>query len=102
MTRKIELEKKIEATGRKVSEALRSFFHQQGMFVVNFIGSPGAGKTALLEAAAPRMNGRAAVIEGDLQTDKDKRRIERAGLHRPARLLFAPRSVTAARRGGSR
>ncbi|MEA3365699.1 MAG: hydrogenase nickel incorporation protein HypB, partial [Candidatus Hydrogenedentes bacterium] len=41
---------------------------------------PGAGKTSLLEALAKHFEGRAAVIEGDLATDNDKRRIEKAGL----------------------
>ncbi len=80
MTKTIRLEKKIEAKGRRISEALRAVFRQRGIFVVNLIGSPGSGKTALLEAAAPRLKGRAAVIEGDLQTDADKKRIEQAGL----------------------
>ena len=47
---------------------------------MSLIGSPGAGKSSLLEALASRIRGRAAVIEGDLATDNDKRRIERAGL----------------------
>ena len=80
MTKRIKLEKKIEARGRKLSDALRAHFRERGVFVVNLIGSPGAGKTALLEAAAARLKGRAAVIEGDLETDADKKRIERAGL----------------------
>ena len=79
-TKRIRLEKKIEVRGRKVSSALRAWFREHGIYVVNLIGSPGSGKTALLEAIAPRMKGRAAVIEGDLQTDQDKRCIERAGL----------------------
>jgi hydrogenase nickel incorporation protein HypB len=80
MTKKIRLEKKIEARGRKVSTALRAWFREHDIFVVNLIGSPGSGKTSLLEAAAARLRGRAAVIEGDLETDQDKLRIEKAGL----------------------
>ncbi len=80
MARKIRLEKKVRAAGWRVAEKLRKRFREAGIYVVNLIGSPGSGKTALLEAMAPRLKGRAAVIEGDLQTDQDKRRIERAGL----------------------
>jgi hydrogenase nickel incorporation protein HypB len=49
--------------------------------VVNMIGSPGAGKTTLLEATIRRLNGEIplAVLEGDQATDRDARRIERAG-----------------------
>ena len=78
--KKIKLEQKVEAAGRRMSAALRRFFRQRGIFVVNLIGSPGAGKTSLIEAAADRLRGRTAVIQGDLETDEDKERIERCGL----------------------
>ncbi|MBN1866014.1 hydrogenase nickel incorporation protein HypB [Candidatus Sumerlaeota bacterium] len=80
MGRRIALEKKVQAHGREISDELRRFFRERGIYVVNLIGSPGGGKTRLLEALAPRLRGHTAVIEGDLQTDRDKQRIERAGL----------------------
>ncbi len=80
MSKTIRLEQKVEAAGRKMSDALRRFFRQRGIFVVNLIGSPGSGKTSLIEAAAKRLKGTTAVIEGDLQTDEDKRRVERCGI----------------------
>ncbi len=80
MTTKIELEQKVKRAGQEISDELRRHFKERGIYVVNLIGSPGAGKTSLLEALAPRLIGKAAVIEGDLQTDEDKQRIERAGL----------------------
>jgi len=80
MTTKIELDQKVKAKGWEIAEALRADFRKRGIYAVNLIGSPGAGKTSLLEALAPRLQGKAAVIEGDLQTDEDKRRIERCGL----------------------
>jgi len=76
----VKLEEKVKAKGSEIAGELRRFFRQRGVFVVNLIGSPGSGKTSLLEALAPNVRGRAAVIEGDLQTDEDKRRVERAGL----------------------
>ena len=80
MTR-IKLEKKIDAASQEISNHLRKCFRDKSIFVINLIGSPGAGKTSLLESLAPRLIGKAAVIEGDLQTDEDKKRIERSGLH---------------------
>lgn len=80
MTKTVRLEQKVQAKGHEIAQELRATFRQRGIFVLNLIGSPGSGKTALLEALAPMVQGRAAVIEGDLQTDEDKRRIERAGL----------------------
>lgn len=80
MTKTIRMEEKVHAKGQEIAEELHGIFREKGLFVVNLIGSPGSGKTSLLEALAPAIRGRAAVIEGDLQTDRDKQRIERAGL----------------------
>lgn len=80
MSKTVKLEKKVQAKGHEIALELREMFRKKGIFVVNLIGSPGAGKTTLLEALAKRLEDRAAVIEGDLATDNDKRRIEKAGL----------------------
>lgn len=80
MSKTIQLEKKVQLKSAEIADELQKFFRERGIYVVNFIGSPGAGKTSLLEAMAPRLKDMAAVIEGDLQTDEDKRRIEKAGL----------------------
>jgi hydrogenase nickel incorporation protein HypB len=59
----------------------REHFAARGMFAINLMGAPGAGKTALLEATAHRLASRSpiAVIEGDQATDRDSRRIRAAG-----------------------
>ena len=80
MTKTLKPETKVQAKGHEIAEELRKIFRSQGIYVVNLIGSPGAGKTSLLEALSKYVKGRSAVIEGDLATDKDKQRIERAGI----------------------
>lgn len=80
MVQKIQIEQKVQAKGHEIAEELRAFFRERGIYVINLIGSPGAGKTSLLEALAPHVAGKAGVIEGDLATDEDKKRVERAGL----------------------
>ncbi len=80
MSKTIKLEKKVLSKSAEIAKDLRKFFKERGIFVINLIGSPGAGKTSFLESLASRVKGQAAVIEGDLQTDEDKRRIEKAGL----------------------
>jgi hydrogenase nickel incorporation protein HypB len=59
----------------------RAHFAAAGVFVVNLMSSPGAGKTSLLEATIRALRGRlsVAVIEGDLATENDARRIRAAG-----------------------
>jgi hydrogenase nickel incorporation protein HypB len=80
MSKTVKLEQKVKAKGHEIAEELRGFFRDRGVFVVNLIGSPGAGKTSLLEGLAPRIKARAAAIEGDLATDEDKQRLEQLGL----------------------
>lgn len=74
------MEQKVQNRSAEIAQGLHEFFRERRIFVVNFIGSPGAGKTSFLEALAPHLKGQAAVIEGDLQTDEDKQRIVKAGL----------------------
>ncbi len=60
----------------------RQHFDKHGVLAVNLMSSPGAGKTALLEATIKRL-GRdlsIAVIEGDLETENDAERIRRHGI----------------------
>ena len=60
----------------------RAHFDAHGVLTINLMSSPGAGKTALLEAtiAALRDRYRIAVIEGDLETDNDAARIRAQGV----------------------
>jgi hydrogenase nickel incorporation protein HypB len=59
----------------------RAHFKAAGVLVVNMMSSPGAGKTSLLEATIRALRGQLtiAVIEGDLETENDARRIRNAG-----------------------
>lgn len=59
----------------------RQHFDAADILVVNLMSSPGAGKTSLLEATIRSLKGRIsiAVIEGDLATENDARRIREAG-----------------------
>lgn len=60
----------------------RDHFDTHGVIVFNLMSSPGAGKTALLEATIDALKSefRLAVIEGDLETDNDARRIRARGV----------------------
>ena len=55
---------------------------RRGLFVLNIVSSPGAGKTTLLERTLERLKGhwRVGVIEGDVQTDLDARRVAEYGV----------------------
>ncbi len=70
----------LESNENKASE-LRELFKKHNIIALNLISSPGAGKTSLLERTLTDLAGelRFAVIEGDLQTDNDARRIAETG-----------------------
>ena len=57
-------------------------FQNEHVFVVNFMGSPGAGKTSVLERTMEKLGDelKMAVIEGDLFTSKDADRIDKYGV----------------------
>jgi hydrogenase nickel incorporation protein HypB len=65
----------------KQADHNRAHFSAAGVLVVNLMSSPGAGKTSLLEATIRVLAGRLriAVIEGDLETENDARRISAPG-----------------------
>jgi hydrogenase nickel incorporation protein HypB len=59
----------------------REHFAREGVLAINMMGSPGSGKTALLEATAERAGEwTLAAVSGDLATENDARRLERAGI----------------------
>lgn len=60
----------------------RAHLSAHGILAVNLMSSPGSGKTSLLEATIDAMaqHYRIAVIEGDLETENDARRIRAKGV----------------------
>ncbi len=58
----------------------RAHLDAHGVLAVNLMSSPGAGKTALLEATCTRLGLRTAVIEGDLETENDANRLRDRGI----------------------
>jgi len=65
-----------------LARELRERFRGAGLFVASLVSSPGAGKTAFLEATlgALKATRRVAALVGDLATDNDARRLERTGV----------------------
>lgn len=65
----------------KLADQVRRRLSAGKILTLNLISSPGAGKTSLLERTLRDLAGefRMAVIEGDLQTDNDARRVAATG-----------------------
>ncbi len=71
----------LQANDRLAAENRRRF-DEAGIYVINLMSSPGAGKTSLLERTIDGLSGRVgiAVIEGDLQSSYDAERIQSKGV----------------------
>lgn len=69
-------------TNKKIAAEIRTELEKRGILAVNLMSSPGAGKTALLEQFAVRMKSEfhLAVIEGDIETERDAERIRAKGV----------------------
>jgi hydrogenase nickel incorporation protein HypB len=65
-----------------VARAIRERLGRHRIALVNIVSSAGSGKTALLEAVVQRLKDRVrlAVLEGDLETERDAERIRRHGV----------------------
>jgi len=66
----------------RIAQRNRDHFNDYGIVAVNLVGSPGSGKTAVLEATARALGSTAevGVLAGDVMTDDDARRIRDAGI----------------------
>ena len=75
--KRVVVRRDVMAEAKADAAAQRAQFTRDGVFVVNLVSSPGAGKTALLEATAKHWQGRfrMAVLVGDLETERDAERL---------------------------
>jgi len=75
--REIEVKAKLLGSNNMQADLNRAHFRENNCLAINLIGSPGAGKTALLEKTLPQLtvNLHVGVIEGDIFTSKDADRI---------------------------
>ena len=76
-TKTIAVNRDVKAELKRQAKEMRQEFAVRGTLVVNILSSPGAGKTALLEATAKHWGDsrKMAVLVGDLATDRDAQRL---------------------------
>ncbi|MBX6424040.1 hydrogenase nickel incorporation protein HypB [Thermosulfurimonas sp. F29] len=80
-TLRLEVSRELLAGNEEAARRNREWFERLGVRVINLVGSPGAGKTSLIEATVHALSGRRmAVIEGDPETRRDAERLSRLGL----------------------
>ncbi|MEW6358511.1 MAG: hydrogenase nickel incorporation protein HypB [Planctomycetota bacterium] len=81
-TTKIKVYRDLMGENEKWAQATRNFLAEKDLLMLNIIGSPGCGKTKLLEAVAARFSDRLrfAVLEGDVATTRDAERLAAADI----------------------
>jgi hydrogenase nickel incorporation protein HypB len=76
------IREEILGSNKKIAAEIRKKLEGRGILVINFLSSPGSGKTSLLERIAEtlKQQHKMAVIEGDIETERDAERIRRKGV----------------------
>lgn len=78
----LEVRTKILKKNDEIARSLRDRFARHGVYVVNVVSSPGAGKTELLARVMRELHARGltvAAVVGDLATENDARRLAESG-----------------------
>ena len=78
----VDVNHRILSDNERMATHNRHHFVERALLAINIMGSPGAGKTAVLEATARALAGRRLIgaLAGDLATDHDARRLQAAGI----------------------
>jgi hydrogenase nickel incorporation protein HypB len=78
----IPVDTDIMSSNEETAAENREFFKENGIYVLNLMSAPGAGKTSLLERTVPALKDECnlGVIEGDLVTSYDADRIAAMGV----------------------
>jgi hydrogenase nickel incorporation protein HypB len=78
----LDLQQRILSDNERTATHNRHHFIERALLAINVMGSPGAGKTAVLEATARALDGGRLIgaLAGDLATDHDARRLMAAGI----------------------
>ena len=78
----LEVQTRILSRNDRTAAHNREHFLERGIFAVNVMGSPGSGKTAILEKTARAFGDtrKLGALAGDLATENDSQRLTRAGI----------------------
>jgi hydrogenase nickel incorporation protein HypB len=81
MSKKIDIQKKVLSENDRIAADIRTELTKRRILAFNLVSSPGSGKTSLLEKTLGALSDklRIALIAGDVQTENDAIRLEKAG-----------------------
>lgn len=77
----VDVNKSLLEANTRQAEENKTHIESMGAIAINLISSPGSGKTTLLEKTIKRLGDeyKIAVIEGDIETERDADRIRKQG-----------------------
>ncbi len=81
MAERIAVVENILGANERLAQSNRAWLDDAGVYALNFMASPGAGKTSLIERTVQALAGemRLAVVDGDIATSLDADRAAAAG-----------------------
>jgi len=79
--RTVEVRRAILDKNDRLAERNRGFFRARGLLTLNFLSSPGSGKTTFIRESIRKLGPdlKTGVIVGDLATDNDAQRLRESG-----------------------
>lgn len=79
---KVKVVTQILEANDRIAEENRKLFDKSGVYVINIMSAPGAGKTSLIEKTIKEILGKTkiGVIEGDIAGSDDAKRIKNLGI----------------------
>jgi hydrogenase nickel incorporation protein HypB len=82
MKKEVLVLEELLGSNKKIASEIRNKLEEKGTLTINFLSSPGTGKTTLLERIAENLNPdyKMGVIEGDIETERDAERIRAKGI----------------------
>ena len=81
MSDKIEIMENIHDKNEKLASEINRKMTEKGVFAVNVMGSPGAGKTTSLINLTRLLPKKSFIIEGDIESDIDAKKLAALGIH---------------------
>ena len=74
------MQKTIQSRNEALADSLNKRLTDKGVYAVNVMGAPGAGKTSVLIGLIKELNKPAFVIEGDIESDIDTKKLTDLGI----------------------
>lgn len=79
-TEKIEVKQAIYDQNDRIAAELNETLSGKGIFMINVMGAPGAGKTSVIRRVIERTAEKSYVIEGDIESDIDTAALKALGI----------------------